>query len=75
MFTGVMQLMGLERVVRVGGVDGAHIQPLAASPLATTAANPNLFMWLQYSVSPLVLTITQGSTVVSNEPMLEHWSA
>ena len=43
-FTGVMQLMGLERVVRVGGVDGAHIQPLAASPLATTAANPNLFI-------------------------------
>ena len=28
-FTWVMQLMGLERVVRVGGADGAHFQPFA----------------------------------------------
>jgi hypothetical protein len=30
---------------------------------------------VQYSLSPAALTITQGSTVLSNEPMLEHWSA
>jgi hypothetical protein len=28
-----MQLMGLERIVRVGGIDVAHIQPLAEPPL------------------------------------------
>lgn len=30
---------------------------------------------VQYSLSPAALTITQGSTVLSNEPMLEYWSA
>jgi hypothetical protein len=30
---------------------------------------------VQYSLSPAALIITQGSTVVSNEPMLEYWSA
>jgi hypothetical protein len=29
---------------------------------------------VQYSVSPGALVITQGSTVLSNEPMLEYWS-
>jgi hypothetical protein len=28
-----------------------------------------------YSVSPGALVITQGSSVLSNEPMLEYWSA
>jgi hypothetical protein len=32
-FTRVMQLMGLERIVRVGGVDVAPIQPLAEPAL------------------------------------------
>jgi hypothetical protein len=32
-FTGVMQRMGLERVVRVGGIDVAHIAPLAEPAL------------------------------------------
>ena len=30
---------------------------------------------VQYSLSPTALIITQGSTVLSNEPMLEYWSA
>jgi hypothetical protein len=30
---------------------------------------------VQYSLSPVALTITQGSSVLSNEPMLEYWSA
>lgn len=30
---------------------------------------------VQYSVSPAALIITQGSTVLSIEPMLEYWSA
>ena len=30
---------------------------------------------VRYSVSPAELTITQGSTMLSNEPMLEYWSA
>lgn len=30
---------------------------------------------VQYSVSPGALVITQGSSLVSNEPMLEDWSA
>lgn len=30
---------------------------------------------VQYSVSPTDLIITQGSTTLSNEPMLEYWSA
>ncbi|ORB62473.1 hypothetical protein [Mycobacterium scrofulaceum] len=29
---------------------------------------------VQYSVSPRALLITQGSSVLSNEPMLEYWS-
>ena len=29
---------------------------------------------VQYSVSPDRLVITQGSAVLSNEPMLEYWS-
>jgi hypothetical protein len=29
---------------------------------------------VQYSVSPGALVITQGSSVLSNEPMLEYWS-
>jgi hypothetical protein len=29
---------------------------------------------VQYSVSPDALTITQGSTVLSSEPMVEYWS-
>jgi hypothetical protein len=29
----------------------------------------------EYSVSPAALVITQGSSLVSNEPMLEYWSA
>ena len=32
-FTGVMQRMGVERVVRVGGIDVAHIEPLAEPAL------------------------------------------
>src|SRR6188472_1339754 len=32
-FTGVMQLMGLERVVCVGGVDSAYIEPLVEPAL------------------------------------------
>jgi hypothetical protein len=28
-----MQLMGLERIIRVGGIDIAHTQPLAAPAL------------------------------------------
>jgi hypothetical protein len=30
---------------------------------------------VQYSISPAALVITQGSTVLSNEPMVEYWSA
>jgi hypothetical protein len=30
---------------------------------------------VRYSVSPAELTITQGSAMLSNEPMLEYWSA
>jgi hypothetical protein len=30
---------------------------------------------VQYSVSSGALVITQGSTVLSNKPMLEYWSA
>jgi hypothetical protein len=30
---------------------------------------------VQYSLSSAALIITQGSTVLSNEPMLEYWSA
>jgi hypothetical protein len=30
---------------------------------------------VQYPLSPVALTITQGSSVLSNEPMLEYWSA
>ena len=30
---------------------------------------------VQYSLSPAALIITQGSSVISNEPMLEYWSA
>jgi hypothetical protein len=29
---------------------------------------------VQSSFSPTALTITQGSAVMSNEPMLEYWS-
>jgi hypothetical protein len=29
---------------------------------------------VQYSVSPGALVITQGSSVLSSEPMLEYWS-
>ena len=29
---------------------------------------------VRYSVSPGALVITQGSSVLSNEPMLEYWS-
>ena len=29
---------------------------------------------VQYSVSPGALVITQGSSMLSNEPMLEYWS-
>jgi len=28
----------------------------------------------EYSISPGALVITQGSSVLSNEPMLEYWS-
>jgi hypothetical protein len=30
---------------------------------------------VQYSVSPGALLITQSASVLSNEPMLEYWSA
>jgi hypothetical protein len=30
---------------------------------------------VQYSVSPGALVITQGSSMLSNEPMVEYWSA
>jgi hypothetical protein len=30
---------------------------------------------VQYSLSPAALIITRGSTVLSDEPMLEYWSA
>jgi hypothetical protein len=30
---------------------------------------------VQYPLSPAALIITQGSTVLSDEPMLEYWSA
>jgi hypothetical protein len=30
---------------------------------------------VQYSVSPRALVITQGSSLLSNEPWLEYWSA
>jgi hypothetical protein len=30
---------------------------------------------VQYSLSPVALTTTQSSSVLSNEPMLEYWSA
>jgi hypothetical protein len=33
MFTGVMQRMGLERVVRGGGIDLAQVPPLAEPAL------------------------------------------
>jgi hypothetical protein len=29
---------------------------------------------VQYTLSPNALVITQGSAVLSNEPMLEYWS-
>jgi hypothetical protein len=44
-------------------------------PVKTGAAFVATNNGVQYSVSPTALTITQGSTVMSNEPMLEYWSA
>jgi hypothetical protein len=44
-------------------------------PVQTGAAFVATNNGVQYSLSPAALTITQGSTVLSNEPMLEYWSA
>jgi hypothetical protein len=44
-------------------------------PVQTGAAFVATNNGVQYLVSPTALTITQGSTVLSNEPILEHWSA
>jgi hypothetical protein len=43
-------------------------------PVQTGAAFVATNNGVQYSVSPTALIITQGSAVVSNEPMLEYWS-
>jgi hypothetical protein len=43
-------------------------------PISTGAAFIATNNGVQYSISPSALTITQGSTVLSNEPMLEYWS-
>jgi hypothetical protein len=48
-----------------------EIDDLVQTGAAFVATNNGV----QYSVSPTELTITQGSTVLSNEPMLEYWSA
>ena len=44
-------------------------------PVQTGAAFVATNNGVQYSVSPAALIITQGSTVLSNGPMLEYWSA
>jgi hypothetical protein len=44
-------------------------------PVQTGAAFAATNNGVQYLVSPTELTITQGSTMLSNEPMLEYWSA
>jgi len=44
-------------------------------PVQTGAAFVATNNAVQYSVSPAALTITQGSTMLSSEPMLECWSA
>jgi hypothetical protein len=44
-------------------------------PVQTGAAFVATNNGVQYSLSPAALIITQGSTVVSREPMLEYWSA
>ena len=44
-------------------------------PVQTGAAFVATNNGVQYSVSPAALIITRGSTVMSNEPMLECWSA
>ena len=44
-------------------------------PVQTGAAFVATNNGVQYSVSPAALMITQGSTVVSNEPMVECGSA
>jgi hypothetical protein len=43
-------------------------------PVQTGAAFVATNNGVQYSLSPAALIITQGSTVVSREPMLEYWS-
>jgi hypothetical protein len=44
-------------------------------PVQTGAAFVATNNGVQYSLSPTALIITQGSTVLSDEPMLEYWSA
>jgi hypothetical protein len=44
-------------------------------PVQTGAAFVATNNGVQYLVSPTELTITHGSTMLSNEPMLEYWSA
>jgi hypothetical protein len=44
-------------------------------PVQTGAAFVATNNGVQYSLSPTALIISQGSTVLSNEPMLEYWSA
>ena len=44
-------------------------------PVQTGAAFVATNNGVQHSVSPTALTITQGSTVLCSEPMLEYWSA
>ncbi len=49
---------------------GTSFQPPVQTGAAFVATNNGV----QYSVSPRALVITRGSTVLSNEPMLEYWS-
>ena len=43
-------------------------------PVQTEAVRRDIYR-VQYSLSRAALIITQGSTVLSNEPMWEYWSA
>ena len=44
-------------------------------PVQTAAGFVATNNGVQYSISPSALLITQGANVLSNEPMLEYWSA
>lgn len=58
---------------RVGLQNGLSVE--IDDPVQTEATFVATNNGVQHSPSPTARIITQGSTVLSNEPMLEYWSA